>query len=872
MLLRRARGGLLARYLLSIATALTGAAVFFAAFFPGSRDVVRAGPTRDVQPAAEGTAAQASGATRPRVVVMLVDALRADFLWKPGSRFAYVNAKIAEGAALPFTTRAHSPTVTLPRIKAMITGAIPGFLDVKANLDSPVLQEDSVISKAVAAGRRVLMYGDETWLKLFPSSFARSEGTTAFFVLDTKVVDDNVTRHVMPELDNDDWDLMILHYLGLDHAGHLGGTDTRVMHAKQIEMDDIVKQMHTTVQTREREDPTRRQTVIVLCSDHGMNSAGNHGGASEPETDAVAVFLGPPLPAHFASDGGGALYLAAVRDAAFPLVWQVDMASTLAALLGLESPVGNIGRLLPGALDHSPLAEYLEALAANARQLDRLILEQNADDTRLKALHASVRSAGAKCNETLSRLPRHVRSMPVGVLRRTSEHRYSTGGTNSIDGASCVLEAEAAYRAYTRQVCDRLEAEHGDNYDMTGIMVALAILGAAVLNASFLCFTVFQETASNPESVLHPEVSLRHADGRWGRFWRVPPWLCGLGLEDVIVGSGCVLHILSLLSSSMIEEEHLTFYFLSASLYLGALRRMLGGLHVDGDGDVGASPTPYGMRGVGGAVVLLLLSRVMQSWNQTGVKHHGADDFAKFLQHHTAVLYCLCAGSLILVGLFAHMFAERACDRVKPQGLRPLMVWGVTVAVALVLISWHVECWHREHHAWSQLVSARAVYAVAVACMLLSCWAMARRREGEETYVGGRQGDVAGGEWLMVVGGVLFLTPLHHPWNWPLLVSLCLQGYSCANIAAASLHAGPAQETSSTGKRFNGGGTADTQHGSAAAHDVRVPFKLVVMMEWIGRCGYFALGNSNSIATINVSRAACLSAVHETLGNGVLAP
>ena len=124
----------------------------------------------------------------------------------------------------------------------------------------------------------------------------------------------------------------------------------------------------------------------------------------------------------------------------------------------------------------------------------------------------------------------------------------------------------------------------------------------------------------------------------------------------------------------------------------------------------------------------------------------------------------------------------------------------------------------------------------------------------------------------MVVGGVLFLTPLHHPWNWPLLVSLCLQGYSCANIAAASLHAGPAQETSSTGKRSNGGGTADTQHGSAAGHNIGVPFKLVVMMEWIGRCGYFALGNSNSIATINVSRASCLSAVRVTLGNGVLAP
>jgi hypothetical protein len=50
------------------------------------------------------------------VVIMLVDALRADFIWQTGSRFAFVNDRIAAGEALPFTTRAHSPTVTLPRI------------------------------------------------------------------------------------------------------------------------------------------------------------------------------------------------------------------------------------------------------------------------------------------------------------------------------------------------------------------------------------------------------------------------------------------------------------------------------------------------------------------------------------------------------------------------------------------------------------------------------------------------------------------------------------------------------------------------------------------------------------------------------------
>jgi ethanolamine phosphate transferase 2 subunit G len=36
-------------------------------------------------------------------------------------------------------------------------------------------------------------------------------------------VDYNVTRHLDNELERKDWDVLILHYLGLDHIGHLGG-------------------------------------------------------------------------------------------------------------------------------------------------------------------------------------------------------------------------------------------------------------------------------------------------------------------------------------------------------------------------------------------------------------------------------------------------------------------------------------------------------------------------------------------------------------------------------------------------------------------------------------------------------------------------
>ena len=32
-----------------------------------------------------------------------------------------------------------------------------------------------------------------------------------------------MTRHVPEELRNDDWNTMVLHYLGMDHIGHKAG-------------------------------------------------------------------------------------------------------------------------------------------------------------------------------------------------------------------------------------------------------------------------------------------------------------------------------------------------------------------------------------------------------------------------------------------------------------------------------------------------------------------------------------------------------------------------------------------------------------------------------------------------------------------------
>lgn len=75
-----------------------------------------------------------------------------------------------------------------------MTGSIPGFVDVILNFGSSELRGDSLLEQWRLSGRNMTMFGDDTWLKLFPVHFLRSDGTTSFFVADYTQVDDNVTR------------------------------------------------------------------------------------------------------------------------------------------------------------------------------------------------------------------------------------------------------------------------------------------------------------------------------------------------------------------------------------------------------------------------------------------------------------------------------------------------------------------------------------------------------------------------------------------------------------------------------------------------------------------------------------------------------
>jgi ethanolaminephosphotransferase len=76
-------------------------------------------------------------------------------------------------------------------MQALLTGTVPSFWDVLFNYNSSRLELDNLLFqyKRRYPEKKIVFYGDDTWIKLFPdSTFHRSYGLQSFFVTDFKEV------------------------------------------------------------------------------------------------------------------------------------------------------------------------------------------------------------------------------------------------------------------------------------------------------------------------------------------------------------------------------------------------------------------------------------------------------------------------------------------------------------------------------------------------------------------------------------------------------------------------------------------------------------------------------------------------------------
>lgn len=316
-----------------------------------------------------------------KVVLVVIDALGAEFIpaiekqnEAPGhndsgerrAHMPFLEESILHNRAMAFIAKAATPTVTMPRIKALLSGTIPSFADIIYNLAADVsnFEDDNILRIARAHNKTLVFYGDDTWLSLFNKSmFKRSQETLSFFASDYTTVDTNVTERAIPETEttNIDWDYLILHYLGLDHIGHVFGSNKHdLIFTKLLEMDRVIKKIFDNMSSKDH------KTLIIVCGDHGMSEEGNHGGDGYLEANTAMVFL--PVNQNLRVTSGSDDTIVSN---------QIDFAVTLSFLTGLPIPQMSKGVALDQLLGRfwSTGEEYKSTCAAleNTRQLINLI-------------------------------------------------------------------------------------------------------------------------------------------------------------------------------------------------------------------------------------------------------------------------------------------------------------------------------------------------------------------------------------------------------------------------------------------------------------------------------------------------------------------
>ncbi len=280
-----------------------------------------------------------------RVVIVLIDALRYDTALEP-EVMPFLNDLRTQAA----TAAMHSqpPSFSAPAWNTILTGAWPEINDSQPfnppDYDHvrPFTQDD-IFAAAERAGLRAAVSG-YAWFE----GMLRNSGVDAGFYTrgEDAAADRLVVDAALPWL-TEDYQLILIHIDQVDYAGHHeGGPRDPRWDAAARRADALLGEIVSHLDLEQ-------DTVIVL-SDHGQIERGGHGGP-DPVT-LVEPFM---------------LAGAGVVPGDYGNVNMVDVAPTVAALLGTSIPASSQGHALTDMLTLSPEQEpaIQEALKVQQAQL-----------------------------------------------------------------------------------------------------------------------------------------------------------------------------------------------------------------------------------------------------------------------------------------------------------------------------------------------------------------------------------------------------------------------------------------------------------------------------------------------------------------------
>ena len=204
---------------------------------------------------------------------------------------------------------------------------------------------------------RTLFFGEDIWVSNFGKYFTHEVSLHDPDVRDLETNDDTASENIYKELDNgSNFDIMVAHLIGLDHAGHTHGPTHPELERKLLDVERIVENII------EKMDD---ETTLVAFGDHGMTQDGSHGGSSEIEMRTVLFsYQKQPFPL-------GRKYRQmydkfSVLDS---MMKQADIAPISSVIANLPTPYSNIGLTHPIFTRSDDLEVAVKDMRANINQI-----------------------------------------------------------------------------------------------------------------------------------------------------------------------------------------------------------------------------------------------------------------------------------------------------------------------------------------------------------------------------------------------------------------------------------------------------------------------------------------------------------------------
>uniref|UniRef100_A0A8C5RVV7 GPI ethanolamine phosphate transferase 3, catalytic subunit n=1 Tax=Laticauda laticaudata TaxID=8630 RepID=A0A8C5RVV7_LATLA len=689
----------------------------------------------------------------PRAALVLIDALRFDFAaWprpdrRPGARpprpFEGRLGSLRRLALRQprhgrlYRFRADPPSTTMQRLKALTTGSLPTFVDAGSNFASYAVREDNLLWQLASNGRKVVFMGDDTWEGLFPQAFHRAHFFPSFNVKDLHTVDDGILQHLYQTVDGGEWDLLIAHFLGVDHCGHKHGPDHPEMAKKLSQMDEMLSSLV---------DHLGNDTLLLVAGDHGMTTTGDHGGDSDEELDA-ALFVYSKAP----------LFQEPPPEEP-QTVPQVNLVPTLALLLGVPVPYSNIGEVMADLFATegdvaASLSAQLAAYDINARQVDRFLhayaeAAQDLPAEKLRHLRGLFRSAVEEHEHLLAQEASLALLLPrmEGLRRRFQQYLREARAVCAESWArfhpgcmvaGCALLTSSCLLCY---VASRL-ALHLDFYHHHVFIYPLlwGLVGAALLGLAHLLWGV-------PADLLLL-CAWGAAASQLGFFWhcwaRRPPALQAAGLcppfeglrlrPRLWAGPGLSLGVLflrcaAMLSDSFVVAEGQVVPFLLTSLVL------LEALKLQWKGRLDGSLLCWQLlAALGGVVLCARLSGLFWKCREETPACQTASILGPLssVQEPRAknLYYGLCLGALASLVWGTRCWLRHYGNLNSPCALVLFVRWGFPLLALALAGFWAITSGTEEalvkRHAWARLALEafpRGIYALVVAGLLLVWW------------------------------------------------------------------------------------------------------------------------------------------------------